>query len=518
METYLLRNLSFAYPGATEYALYDINLTVERGSFLVLCGPSGSGKSTLLRQCKPSLRPFGALSGEMFFEGEPVCGLSRREDATRIGFVRQDPEDQIVTDKVWHELAFGPESLGVEPAVIRRRVAEMASFFGIQTWFERDTASLSGGQKQLLNLAAVMVLHPDVLILDEPTAQLDPIAASDFLSMVERIHRELGTTVILSEHRLEEVFAMADTVAVLDRGRLLCCGTAGEVGETLKTTKHPLSRALPAPMRVWASVATDTSCPVTVGDGRNWMEQFAAGHSLLPLPVEPVRSYPAEPALDADGVWFRYDRDGADVLKGFRLSLYRGEILALLGGNGTGKTTSLKLLTGKLLPSRGSVQRRGQVIHLPQDPGMLFAKKTVREEVGDVETEWIRLCGLERLLDRDPADLSGGERQRLALAKVLATGADILLLDEPTKGLDAAFQETLGSVLERLACRGISILLVSHDLAFCARYAHRCALLFDGEIAAEGTPREFFSGNQFYTTAANRMEAQRHRMPLRRKN
>ena len=505
MEAFALRDLSFAYPGGTGKALDGVNLTVERGSFLVLCGPSGSGKSTLLRQLKPALTPHGVRSGKILFGGRPLTDLSRQDQAARIGFVQQDPENQIVTDKVWHELAFGAESLGMDSAIIRRRTAEMASFFGIQTWYDRDTASLSGGQKQLLNLAAVMILRPEVLILDEPTAQLDPIAASDFLAMVGRIHRELGTTVILTEHRLEEVFPLADTVAVLDRGRVLCTGTPAAVGQTLKAGNHPMFRAMPVPMRVWAAADTDDACPVTVREGRDWLEHFAAGHPLHALPEEPVRAYPPEAVLEAEGVWFRYDRDGSDVVKGLDLSLRRGEVLALLGGNGTGKTTTLKLLSGAQRPIRGTVACRGRAVLLPQNPGALFVRKTVREELAGAPEDLIRLCGLDRLADRNPADLSGGERQRLALARVLSAGADILLLDEPTKGLDGAFKARLGEQLAQLARRGVSILLVSHDVEFCARYAHRCALLFDGQTVTEGTPREFFSGNSFYTTAANRM-------------
>ena len=224
-DTFTIKNLTFSYPEQAQRALDDVTLTVKQGEFLVLCGPSGCGKSTLLRQLKTVLAPHGRKTGEIFFEDRLLETLDQREQSRRIGFVLQSPENQIVTDKVWHELAFGLESLGCDTPTIRRRVAEMASFFGIQTWFYKNVTELSGGQKQLLNLASVMAMQPSVLILDEPTSQLDPIAASDFLATVGKINRELGTTILLTEHRLEDAFPMATRVAVMDHGRLLCTGT-----------------------------------------------------------------------------------------------------------------------------------------------------------------------------------------------------------------------------------------------------------------------------------------------------
>ena len=519
METFTIRNLSFTYPEQTRPALENISLSVQAGEFLVLCGPSGCGKSTLLRQLKPALTPHGGRSGEILFEGRPLDALDQREQAQRIGFVRQNPENQLVTDKVWHELAFGLESLGYDTATIRRTVAEMASFFGIESWFHRDAAELSGGQKQLLNLASVMALHPSVLILDEPTSQLDPIAASEFLSVLGRVNRELGTTVLLTEHRLEDAFPLASRVAVLDGGSLLCSGTPAEVGAALREAKHPMFLAMPAPMRVWAAVETSAPCPVTVGEGRSWLADYAAHHPLSALPDPPRRTYPDGCALEADGLWFRYGQSQPDVVKGLNLSVRKGEFLALLGGNGAGKTTTLKLLAGLLRPSRGRVSAHGTMGLLPQDPQTLFVKKTVREDLyelldekklpQDLREEKVAyvtaLCQLGPLLDRHPYDLSGGEQQRAALAKLLLSDPDILLLDEPTKGLDAEFKQTLAQVLRQLLRRGVTVLMVSHDIEFCAQYAHRCALFFDGACVAEDTPRAFFSGNSFYTTAANRM-------------
>ena len=525
MDTFAIHDLTFFYPGQTVPALDRLDLTVRPGEFWVLCGPSGCGKSTLLRQLKTVLAPHGHRLGEIRFEGVPLDELDQREQAARIGFVLQSPENQLVTDKVWHELAFGLESLGYDTPTIRRRVAEMASFFGIQTWFYKNVAELSGGQKQLLNLASVMAMQPSVLILDEPTSQLDPIAAADFLATLGKINRELGTTILLTEHRLEDAFPLAGRVAVLDRGRLLCTGTSSQVGAALKDAGHAMFQAMPAPMRIWAAVGDSSPCPVTVREGRDWLGRFAAAHPLGALPEEQRHAYPPEAAITARDLWFKYEKDLPDVVKGLSLTVRRGEFLALLGGNGTGKTTSLKLLSGLLKPCRGELETVGRLGVLPQNPQTLFVKKTVREDLFELlkgrplpraaqeeqVARAVTLCRLEELLDRHPYDLSGGEQQRAALAKILLLEPDVLLLDEPTKGLDAGFKQTLAEILQRLLRRGVAVLMVSHDIEFCARYAHRCALFFDGTIVTEGPPRAFFSGNSFYTTAANRMA--RARLP-----
>ena len=510
MELVSIRNLTFTYPEQTASALCDVSLTLERGSFTVLCGPSGSGKSTLLRQLKPVLTPHGAREGTISFDGAPLDTLSPRAQAERIGFVRQSAEEQLVTDKVWHELAFGLESLGLDGAVIRRRVAETAAFFGMEDWFRRDVASLSGGQKQMVNLAAVMVMRPDLLVLDEPTGQLDPIAAAEFLSALAKLNRELGVAVLVSEHRLEEALPLATQAAVLDGGRLLYAGDVRSMAEHLRRDRHPAFSSMPVPVRVWSATGGEPPCPVTATEGGQWLARYAEGHPLSPLPPEPTR-----PCLDliaeAREVQFSYDPAAADVLRGLSLQVRRGELLALLGGNGAGKTTVLNLLAGLARPVHGALTVRGRAGLVSQDPRTLFAKKTVREELLETAQDeaqaaaMARRCALGGLLDRHPYDLSGGEQQRLALGKVLLTRPDLLLLDEPTKGLDEVCKDALRDILTDLASRGVGVVLVSHDLEFCARCAHRCALLFDGAICAEGTPRQFFAGNRFYTTAANRM-------------
>ena len=520
MEAFEIRDLSFSYPEQTVKALQHVNLSIAPGEFIVLCGPSGCGKSILLRQLKTVLRPHGVLTGQVLFRGEPLDTVDERRQSEGIGFVQQSPENQIVTDKVWHELAFGLESLGYDTPTIRRRVAEMASFFGIQNWFYKNVTELSGGQKQLLNLASIMAMQPEVLILDEPTSQLDPIAASDFLATVGKINRELGTTVILTEHRLEEVFPMASRVAVMDGGTILCTGRPEEVGRELRGKGHSMFLAMPTAMRVWASVPDGGErSPITVRDGRDWLASYAESHTMASPEPEPERAYPEGFVIRAEELWFRYEKDLPDVVKGLSMEVRKGEFYAILGGNGAGKSTSLKLLAGLLEPYRGTTEIVGRVGMLPQDPKTLFVKKTVREDLREVfrgrslessaqeeKLRYIvRLCRLEELLDRHPYDLSGGEQQRAALAKVLLLEPEILLMDEPTKGLDAEFKQILAVILASLIRRGVTIVMVSHDVEFCARYAHRCAMFFDGGIVCAETPRQFFMSNNFYTTSANRM-------------
>lgn len=519
MEKYSVRNLNFYYPEQSEKALDNINLSVKKGGFIVICGASGCGKSTLLRQLKTVLAPHGIRSGEIFFDGVPLDELDLRRQAEEIGFVSQSPDNQIVTDKVWHELAFGLESLGVDTESIRSRVAEMASFFGIQNWFHKKTTELSGGQKQLLNLASVMVMQPSVIILDEPTSQLDPIAASDFLAVLSKINHELGVTVILTEHRLEEALPIATDTVVMDKGKIICSGTVQEVGGRLREYGHSMFLAMPAAMRIWSAIENDEKCPVTVRDGSDFLSRFAEKNAFYDIPEEVISYDAGNVVLEASDVWFRYERDGIDIVKGLDIKLHKGEFLAVLGGNGTGKTTSLKVIAGLQKHYRGEIKHNGKIGFLPQNPQSLFVKKIVYEDLREVfrdvkisESDKKKMilqtagiCRIENLIDRHPYDLSGGEQQRTALAKILLCDPDILLLDEPTKGIDAEFKEILAEILNDLLSSGKSVLMVSHDIEFCAEYSDRCAMFFDGEITSQGTAKAFFSGNSFYTTSASRM-------------
>ena len=530
MESYRIENLTFTYPGKTVPTLHGLNIAIEDGQFVTLVGPSGCGKTTLLRRLKPSFASHGEVSGEIYFEDTLISEIDTKTESAKIGFVMQSPENQIVTDKVWHELAFGLESLGYDTPSIRLRVAEMASFFGIQTWFHKNVSELSGGQKQLLSLASIMAMQPSVLILDEPTSQLDPIAAAEFLATIGKINRELGVTVIMTEHRLEELFPFSDRVIVMDSGHILADGTPREIGMELKGWGHGMFHAMPVPMRVYAATDSALACPVTVRDGRDWLKHMEIKNAEMP-PETTAIHLDDTPAIELDEVWFRYEKDAPDIVKGVSFKAYSGEITAILGGNGTGKTTTLSLISAINKPYRGKVLIEGKSPEkvkclfdgvlgvLPQNPQALFVRKTVEEDLFEMFSgikidkaeklerihAVVKICRLAELLQSHPYDLSGGEQQRAALAKVLLLKPRILLLDEPTKGLDAEFKIVFAGILRELAASGVTIVIVSHDIEFCAEHTNRCAMFFDGGIVSENTPRVFFSGNSFYTSAANRM-------------
>jgi len=524
MVNYEFRQVSFAYPEQEENALSDISFSVKQGEFLILCGHSGCGKSTLLRHMKTCLAPHGRLSGEIRYKSCLLAQIGEQIQASEIGYIMQSPENQVVTDKVWHELAFGLESLGYDTPVIRRRVAEIAAFFGIEAWFYKKVSELSGGQKQLLSLASVMVMQPEVIILDEPTSQLDPIAASEFLALLGRINRELGTTIILTEHRLEEAFPYATRVLLMEQGKIVCDDSPEKVGSYLKENEKGMFLAMPTAMRVWAGVETNLHCPITVKEGSDFLaERDLKECPLRPLAPKMPKEISEDVLLSCEEIWFRYEKESPDILKGFSITLHKGEFLCILGGNGAGKTTALKVLAGLREHDRGSLLANGRVGYLPQNPQTLFVKHTVREdlyetlrgakcdkkELEEQVTRAVNLCGLREKLDRHPYDLSGGEQQRLALAKILLMAPDILLLDEPTKGFDAEFKVAFAEILNQLIVQRVGIIMVSHDVCFCAEYAHNCGLFFDGGMVAMGTPKEFFARNSFYTTPANRMSGKR---------
>lgn len=523
-----IKDLSFYYPTEKKKpALSHINLKIERGQYVTVCGKSGSGKTTLLRHLKSVLAPHGKTEGEIFFEGKPLKDADLRTQSSRIGYVMQNPDNQIVTDKVWHELAFGLENLGVPNADIRRRVAEMSEYFGITGWYDKNTEELSGGQKQLLNLASIMVMRPEVLLLDEPTAQLDPLAKKKFIDTVLELNKDFGITIMCVEHNLADIYSKADRVLVLEDGKLIYNGSPRKTAESLVKTENPLVYGLPSSVRIYEGCKEDitfeTDCPLTVKEGREWVDGLNIKDSLY---ESRNKHYEAgETAVSVKNVFFRYTKNSANVLENISFDIEKGKITALLGSNGAGKTTLLRLMAGIKRPISGKVKVNGRCAVLPQNPMALLNQISVEEELASAVMDkgnssvknmdrkqrivlvenMLERTGLLRVRKQHPYDLSGGQQQRLAFAKILLYEPDIILLDEPTKGIDPFFCKKMGEWLEELKNMGKTIVIVSHDVEFCALFADKCGLIFDRNIESYTDSHSFFAGNIFFTTDTNRI-------------
>lgn len=571
MEILDIQALSFEYPDGKR-ALEDISFSLFPGEFALMCGSSGCGKTTLMRLLKRELAPHGHMTGQLLYCGRPMADMSDRQAAQEIGMVMQQPESQIITDRVYQELAFGLESMGIKQEELRLRVGETANYYGINTWFERSTDTLSGGQKQLLALASVTAVGPRLLLLDEPTAQLDPIAAASFIDTVYKLNREMGITVLIAEHRTEELFERADSVLLMEKGRLLKKDAPRAV--CARFASSLAAQGFPAAARLFAALekrspggpemnslamnspatdgpATDgpvsnspakdgslpekaeANIPMTVREGRAFMAELfdkaGIAQAASCAAQESCAPRKEEQALELKGAWFRYEKDSPDVLKGVNFSVAFGEVFSLLGGNGSGKSTLLKVIAGLERAYRGKITVLGRSIKkwdaslccggvalLPQDVSAVFVKHTVKEDMEDLcraqgiaaQPKIDELCaqmGIEDLLDREPMDLSGGERQKCALCKLLLTSPQLILLDEPTKGMDAAYRSGLVKTVRGLAQKGAAVIIATHDTGFAAAVSDRCGLFFNGELLSVCSPRRFFSATRFYTTAASRI-------------
>lgn len=519
-------SLSFGYAGSDGLVLEDITFEVKKGEVVLITGVSGSGKTTLLRMLDKSMMPEGRLGGRAEYRGRQISSLSQAEAAVKTGYVGQNPDNQIVTDKVWHELAFGLENLGVNNSDIRRRVAEMSEYFGITEWYDKNTEELSGGQKQLLNLASIMVMKPEILLLDEPTAQLDPLAKKKFIDTVLELNRDFGITLLCVEHNLADIYSKADRVLVLEDGRLIYDDTPRKVAEALVKTGNPLVYGLPSSVRIYEDcqdkITFEMKCPLTVKEGRDWIAAFNIKGGSVPQD----KHYEArETAVSVKNVFFRYTRNSANVLENISFDIEKGRITALLGNNGAGKTTLLRLMAGIKKPISGKVRVNGSCALLVQNPMALLNQISVEEELasavmdkGNMSVKSMdrqqRIELVENMLERTelrgvrkqhPYDLSGGQQQRLALAKILLYDPDIILLDEPTKGIDTFFCKRMGEWLTELKNMGKTIVIVSHDVEFCAVYADKCGLIFDRNIESFTDSHSFFAGNIFFTTDANKI-------------
>ena len=459
-----VRGLSFAYPGAEAPVLEGLDWSVPQGAFALLVGGTGSGKSTLLSLLKPEIAPAGEFAGELRVLGEDVADMDVRASAERVGYVFQDPENQIVCETVWHEMAFGLENLGLARDEMRRRVAETSYFFGMEDWLHRDTDTLSGGRKQLLSLAAVLALRPRALLLDEPTSQLDPVAEKNFLHALFRVNRELGCTVVVATHQPRPMLEYATCAYRIEAGRVCEVADLASLG------------------------------------GR---EELLASDSCRPAQGE------APGAAAIREGWFRYDRASGWVLRGLDVAFSAGAVHAIVGGNGCGKSTMLSVLAKTAKLQRGRMMRgAASAALLPQNPKALLVAETVHDEL----MEWASTCGydesaarelaarlgLDGLGTRHPYDLSGGQRQLLALAKLLLIGPELLLLDEPTKGLDLASRRIIARALRDHAKAGGTVIMATHDLDFVEQVSDDVAMIFDGEIACMEPPVDFFADSVFY--------------------
>ena len=517
MEILGIKELSFSYPDEISKALVDIELSVSEGEFVLLCGISGSGKSTLLKMIIPQISPAGTRNGIITFRG---CDISEKNTA-RIGVVMQSPDNQIITENTISELAFGLESMGIHKQEMRRRIAEMSNFFGLDDILGKKTTELSGGQKQILNIASVMLMQPELLLLDEPFSQLDPVAASQLADILHRINSEIGTTIIIAEHSPEPVYPICSRVILLSEGRIIADDLPQNVPAEILKSGDPVFDALPLAAR--ACVLSDVSAeniPLTIQNGRKWLRKFIQNHQLKSIShIQPPTKTNEQAAVISDHVWFRYRKNDPFILRNASFRAYSGEILAILGGNGAGKSTLLQVITGSAKQQEGSIRIKNgaRIAYMPQSPELLFTADTLyshfedcikaseAEPSDEIIKKTAEFFELEEKLRRHPYDLSGGEQQKAALAGLLLTMPDILLLDEPVKCMDAKAKKDIGGLMRKLAEKGMCIILVSHDTEFCASYADRCTMFFDGKNSETEPPYEFFSKNVFFTTSARRM-------------
>lgn len=534
MPLFKVENLTYYYPGSEKAALRDINLEIEEGDFILVVSGSGSGKSSLARVLAGLIPDFygGRIGGKVIFKGKDIKKMDRRKLAREVGMVFQDPEKQIVQTCVEAEIAFGLENLGLCPKEMLRRVAEVVSFMDLAPIMESFTANLSGGQKQKLALASVLAMQPHVLILDEPTSQLDPVSAEDILNLAKRLNEEMGFTVILIEQRLERCFHLADRILLMERGEIVCDGRAREVAREAIKRDMPF---VPPVARFFAGL-NFPAAPVTVKEGRKLLrsclkENNFAGKTQSGLCCKNVHAGDLrgqKSVVSLKNVWFTYP-GGQEVLKGVSLDLKEGEFVAVLGENGAGKSTLLKHMTGMLKPGRGSVQVLGKDIskdgfkgirrftaYLSQNPNDYLFQDTVEDELlftlknfgledRSAVDEMLEKFHLARYRKTNPRDLSSGERQRVALASVLVTGPRLIILDEPTRGVDFRLKAELGRFLQKETEKGGTVIVVTHDVEFAAEFAARTVMMFAGRIVSDGEKHEVLGRSVYYSPQIGKM-------------
>lgn len=508
-----VNNLSFRYKNSLSDTFCNINFQAEEGELILVCGATACGKTTLLKCLKPELAPYGEKNGEIFFGDNPLNEIDESVSASKIGYVMQRPENQTVTDRVRSELAFCGESLGQATSVIHKQVAETAAYFGMEHILDEKTAVLSGGQRQLLNLASVIAINPSLIILDEPTAQLDPIAAGEFIRTLYRITRELSVTVIIAEHRFEELLPLADKVLLLEKGREAVFDTPKNAAQKLAECLS-IKPSLPVGLQVYSSdkKLRKINPPLTLGESRNMISECFK--SDIKSIETKKRVLGDESAINIKNVYFTYDSRKSDVVKGASLSIKRGEAFSLLGSNGSGKSTLLSMIAGIEKPYKGTIEinektlkkyRNRELYHellavLPQDVQSSFLHDSVGEELDFTEDN--RIYDFKQFYDMHPYDLSGGQQQLLGIKKLLTRNPKIILLDEPTKGLDGCWRNIIAKVIRDVRDAGMTIFIVTHDMELAAECSDRCGIFFDGAVTAVDSPENLFRDSIFYTTNA----------------
>lgn len=475
MESIVCEKLNFAYPTSRSAVLNDVDFRINEGEFCLVIGTSGAGKSTLLKLMKKEIAPAGTLDGSIKVFG-------------KVGYVAQNVEENIVTDKVRSELSFGLTNMGADRETTELSVSETASYFNLCDKLDCDVSTLSGGEKQILNLASVMIMKPDILVLDEPTCQLDPVSAQRFVTVVKGLHRDFGTTVVMSEHLTGELFPYADSVLAIENGRVLFKASPQNAAQRLRQSGNSLLGEVPLFMRLFDGAST-------VGECRNVLKN----QNIKPLDLSEEK---AEAVLKLKSISFAYVKNH-DVLKSLDLKIFGGKINVILGANSSGKSTALKVASGVLTPHHGKVKTDKRVSMLCQNPLDLFTKERCADEVefGEI-TSFLQIDDIK---EQHPYDISGGQAQRLALAKVLQKNADIILLDEPTKALDSELKIKLADVLLKLCESGKTVVVATHDIDFAGEYGDYISFLSNGEIVTTMPRRKFFSSLNFYTTCTSKI-------------
>ncbi|MCA1030566.1 ATP-binding cassette domain-containing protein [Bacillus timonensis] len=534
MEVFKINNLAFSYSDQSEFALNDINFSCSEGEFIVISGESGCGKSTLLKQLKVEITPFGQSIGSILYYGEDINSFSSDRLSSEIGFVFQDPDNQVAMDEVYQELVFGMENANLDSKVMRKRIAEFVHFFDLEPLLYKKTFEISGGQKQLMNLASILLLQPKVILLDEPTSQLDPISAKEFLQLLRRLNQEFGITVILVEHRLDELIHLADRIIVMKEGKIIEDAAPTDLFLTAwrKNDSYIKSFTPSIPKLVLTysnNIAEIREVPLSVKEGKKWVLSNA---ERIPQPSRDGDATVQTKVniMECNSIYFQYAKKEKPVIKNLDVEIKQGELFTILGKNGSGKSTLLKVLSGILKNQQGKISFKNrlmqkytqlelqeEIAYLPQNPKALFIHDTIQKEL-DFQADQLGVTGkntsyfsinkifdIEKLLHKHPYDCSGGELQRAALACLLISNPSILFIDEPTKGLDPLAKKRFGDFLKMLIENGKTIVMATHDMEFAAQYSSRCAIMFDGEISAIGTAMEFFKDNYFYTTVISRI-------------